>query len=126
MRALSRVITQAYDDALRPHKLKTSQLNLLAAVGAHPGVQARDLGRALSMDASTLSRNLDALGRQGWVARHIGEDGRSQHLELTSEGVALVQKVERAWARVTDKLLARLGEGAKHTIDRYRTMIERD
>ena len=67
LRLLNRVITNLYDDALRPLGLKVTQMNLLV-VAARLGVaEPSQVCRILQMDLSTLSRNLERLRARGWI-----------------------------------------------------------
>ena len=67
LRLLNRVVTNFYDDALRPLGLKVSQLNILivtARLGLARPVQVCDI---LQLDTSTLSRNVERMRRTaGW------------------------------------------------------------
>src|SRR5205823_14810767 len=91
VRVLSRVVTGIYDDALRPHKVRVSQMNVLVAVAAMGPVRAADVCRRLRLDKSTLSRDLDRLLDRGWVRATPGT-GRSQDLEATPAGRAMSRK----------------------------------
>src|SRR3954469_927465 len=72
VRVLNRAITALYDDALRPHGLRVGQLNLLVAVARMGTARPADLGRALSMDRSTVSRDVEVLRRHGWLEIEAG------------------------------------------------------
>ena len=67
LRLLNRVVTNLYDDALRPLGLKVSQLNILivtARLGLARPAQVCDI---LQLDVSTLSRNVKPLQAHGWL-----------------------------------------------------------
>jgi DNA-binding MarR family transcriptional regulator len=84
LRLLNRVVTNFYDDALRPLGLKVSQLNVLivtAKLGLARPAQVCDI---LQLDASTLSRNVKPLQARGWLEVVPDEDARAQPLRLTS------------------------------------------
>jgi len=123
VRVLSRVVTGIYDDALRPHKVRVSQMNILVAVAAMGPVRASDVCRQLRLDKSTLSRDLDRLLDRGWVRATPGA-GRSQDLEATPAGRAMIRKVLPAWeeaqARVRGVLGAALTKGLFEAADRLR------
>jgi DNA-binding MarR family transcriptional regulator len=123
VRVLSRVVTGIYDDALRPHKVRVSQMNVLVAVAAMGPVRAGDICRQLRLDKSTLSRDLDRLLDRGWVRANPGA-GRSQDLEATPAGRAMIRKVLPAWeeaqARVRGVLGAALTKGLFEAADRLR------
>jgi DNA-binding MarR family transcriptional regulator len=99
VRQLNRVITNVYDDALRPLGLKISQLNVLVAAAKLGLAQPTKLCEILQMDASTLSRNVDRMRAKGWLEIVSGEDGRTQPFRLTPRGTRLLEKAIPAWER---------------------------
>lgn len=112
LRALSRHVSTIYDEALRPFQVKVSQLNVLVAIGATGGTSPARLAGLLTLEKSTLSRNVDKLVDRGWV--HVEGAGRGQQLTLTAEGAALVKTALPAWRRAQAEVEQQLGpEGAK-------------
>jgi DNA-binding MarR family transcriptional regulator len=99
VRMLNRVVTDIYDQGLRPVGLKASQLNVLVAVAklqvAHPSVVCR----ILRLDESTLSRNVERMKAKGWLRVEPGDDARTQPLRLTSSGKRLLARAVPAWER---------------------------
>lgn len=97
LRLLNRVVTNLYDDALRPLGLKVSQMNILvltAKLGLARPAQVCDL---LQLDTSTLSRNVERMRAQGWLEVVAGEDARTQPFRLSSQGKRLIEKAIPAW-----------------------------
>ena len=97
LRLLNRVVTNFYDDALRPLGLRVSQLNILtvtARLGLARPAQVCDI---LQLDASTLSRNVKPLQARGWLEVVPGEDARAQPFRLTPQGKRLIEKAVPAW-----------------------------
>ena len=97
LRLLNRVVTNLYDDALRPLGLKVSQMNILvltAKLGLARPAQVCDL---LQLDTSTLSRNLERMRAQGWLEVVSDEDARTQPFRLSSQGKRLIEKAIPAW-----------------------------
>src|SRR6266536_2842257 len=83
LRLLNRVITNLYDDALRPLGLKVSQMNILV-VAARLGVASpSQVCRILKMDLSTLSRNLERLRARGWIESVTEKDARVHPFRVT-------------------------------------------
>jgi DNA-binding MarR family transcriptional regulator len=123
VRVLDRVVTGIYDDALRPHKVRVTQLSVLVAIAARTEARAADVCRRLRLDKSTLSRDLDRLLDRGWVRATPGAR-RVQELEVTAAGRALIKKVVPAWeaaqARVRDILGAALTKGIAEAVERLR------
>jgi DNA-binding MarR family transcriptional regulator len=99
LRLLNRVVTNYYDDALRPLGLKVSQLNILivtARLGLGRPAQVCEL---LQLDTSTLSRNVERMRARGWLEVVPEEDGRVQPFRLTPQGQRLIEKALPAWEK---------------------------
>src|SRR3982074_2897561 len=97
LRLLNRVVTNFYDDALRPLGLKVSQLNILivtARLGLARPIQVCDI---LQLDTSTLSRNVERMRAHGWLEVVPGEDARTQPFRLTAQGKRLLERAVPGW-----------------------------
>jgi len=118
LRLLNSVITNVYDDALRPLGLKVSQINLLV-VAARLGVaEPSQVCRILQMDLSTLSRNLERLRARGWIESVRDRDARVHPFQLTSQGRAMIQQAYPAWREAQQRATALLGEEGVTLLDR--------
>jgi DNA-binding MarR family transcriptional regulator len=118
LRLLNRVITNVYDDALRPLGLKVSQINVLV-VAARLGVaEPSGVSRILQMDLSTLSRNLERLRARGWIESVRDRDARVHSFQLTSKGRAMIQQAYPAWQEAQQRATALLGEEGVTLLDR--------
>lgn len=109
LRLLNRVVTNFYDDALRPLGLKVSQLNILivtARLGLARPAQVCDI---LQLDASTLSRNVKPLQAHGWLEVVSDEDARVQPFRLTTQGQRLIEKALPAWEKAQHQAIELLG-----------------
>jgi len=110
-RQISRVLTAIYDDALRPLGIIAPQFSLLVLIAELAPVSRSELGRKNHQDRSTLSRNLQPLIAQGWVAEGVpARDGRSRPLSLTPEGNALLDSAASAWSSAQSHAMHLLGE----------------
>ena len=61
LRLLNRVVTNLYDDALRPLGLKVSQLNILIVTARLGLARPAQVCEILQLDTSTLSRSVKPL-----------------------------------------------------------------
>ena len=87
LRMLNRVITNIYDEALRPIGLKVSQMNILVAAAKMGTARPLAVCAYLHLDVSTLSRNVERMKARRWVEVVPDEaDGRSQPFRLTPQG----------------------------------------
>ena len=102
----SRVLTRAYDEALRPVGLTITQYTLLNAIGHYEPDSIMKLAQMLDIERTTLSRNLSLLEKAGLV--HVGEQGgdRKRELLLTSRGIKKLKEAYPLWSRVQSKVEA--------------------
>ena len=110
LRLLNRVVTNLYDDALRPLGLKVSQLNILvvaAKVGIARPALVCDL---LQLDTSTLSRNVERMRSKGWLEVVPDEDARMQPFRLTAQGKKLLVRAIPAWEEAQHRAKVLLGD----------------
>lgn len=111
VRRASRVLTQHYDEALRPHGLRATQFTVLQALLLAGEVSQGELGEILAMDSTTLTRTLDILCGKGWVVKEQGEDRRERRLRLSKDGEAQFKRALPSWQGVQNRLRHQLGDG---------------
>ena len=111
LRMLNRIITNIYDDALRPLDLKVSQMNILVAAAKMGTARPAEVCEHLHLDVSTLSRNVERMKARGWLEVVPDEDGRSQPLRLTPQGRRLLDRAVPAWSAAQQKVKTLLGDG---------------
>src|SRR5881275_2408241 len=110
LRMLNRVITNIYDNALRPLDLKVSQMNILVAAAKMGTVRPLEVCEYLHLDVSTLSRNVERMKARGWLEVVPDEDGRSQPFQLTAQGRKLLEKAVPAWSKAQEQVKSVLGD----------------
>jgi len=115
-RMAARVVTRAYDDALRPTGLRATQVSVLAAVGARGALSIKSLADALQMERSTLTRNLRPLEERGYVKLAPERRYRSRVLTLTPAGRAAMERALPLWEAAQRKLKSRLGQQSWPTV----------
>ena len=86
VRRLSRRISQHFDRIVAGSGLKTTQYSLLSHVASLGPLRPGELARAMDLDASTLTRNLQPLVAAGWVVIGPGADERSRLVSVTEAG----------------------------------------
>lgn len=97
LRLLNRVVTNLYDDALRPLGLKVSQMNILVLTAKLGLARPAQVCGLLQLDTSTLSRNVERMRAQGWLEVVADEDARTQPFRLSAQGKRLIEKAIPAW-----------------------------
>ena len=100
LRRSARLVSQIYDEALRPVDLRVGQFSLLIGVQVMAPVTLQNLAKQMGMDRTTLTRNLKPLERQGFLKIYPGQDRRERTVEMTGEGRRKLQKALPIWRKV--------------------------
>jgi len=109
IRVISRAISRIYDESLRPHGLKSTQLSILAVISILGQADPTEICRILYLDASTLSRNMTRMRTKGWLETSPAQDRRAHKLRLTREGNRLLTEAFPAWREAQNKIKVMLG-----------------
>jgi DNA-binding MarR family transcriptional regulator len=110
LRILDRAVTSIYNQALRPHGIKTTQMNIVVVVSAFGPMEIKPLCRVLNMDASTVNRALKRIEQKGWLKSQPSGQGKSLMVSSTSEGLSLLQRAYPDWKRAQKKAEELLGK----------------
>jgi len=105
----TRVVTQLYDDVLRPSGLRVTQFSMLAAIARLGLANLRQLEEALAIDQTTLTRSLGLLERDGLTERAAHPDRRIRAMRLTARGRAVLRTARPLWSRAQEMVLRELG-----------------
>ncbi|MCE9566466.1 MAG: MarR family winged helix-turn-helix transcriptional regulator [Planctomycetes bacterium] len=117
LRLLNRVVTNLYDDALRPFGVKLSQGNVLAVTAKLGVARPAEVCDILELDTSTLSRTVERMVANGWLEILPDDDGRSHPFRLTVEGKRLMEKAIPAWEKAQAEAKKLLGEDGLRLLD---------
>jgi DNA-binding MarR family transcriptional regulator len=111
LRQTSRAVSRLYDEEFRKVGLRTTQFSLLWRVRRLGEVRQRDLGKALSLEETTLTRNLRPLIDSGWMEVSPGDDRREKLIRLTKAGKSMLRKAKPAWERAQERARSRFPKG---------------
>lgn len=125
LRLINRAVSRLYDQALRPFGVRVSQMNILVAITQFDQARQQDICRVLSLERSTLSRDVDRMRAKGWVDSTSGEDARTNLLRLTPSGKRLLEKVVPAWDEAQQQAIALLGEDVAAALGQIVTTLRR-
>lgn len=111
LRKTSRLLTQYYDEALRPSGLRITQFTLMSTVEEMREVAFVPLADFLGMDRTTLARNVEILVRDGLVSVEIGSaDRRQQVVRLTEFGESRLAAAMPLWKAAQRAAMKKAGE----------------
>ena len=110
VRFVNRVITNIYDTALRPLGIKANQAGILVLLFLEGGLSPGDIGRALRMEKSTVSRNVERMKKKGWIKTASKDDQASQIVRITPEGGKVLAAAHGRWTEAQKEAVNLLGE----------------
>lgn len=117
-RRVARALTRIYDEALRPLDVQATQLTLLSAISlmsrrAKGGGSMGRLAESLSMDRTTVSRNVRLLRDDGLVSiERSPRDGRVRIVRPTKAGERTLAEGLPLWKQAHGKVVETLGPDA--------------
>jgi DNA-binding MarR family transcriptional regulator len=109
LRRTTRLVSQAYDRALRPLGLKITQFSLLVAAHTLDDLVLTKLAKNMGMDRTTLSRNLRLLEKKGMVRIEKGEDQRELRVALTDQGYGILKQAIPLWEKAQERVMNGVG-----------------
>jgi len=126
-RRISRVITNVYDQALRPHGINSAQFSLLVLIANLGGASRAEIGRANFQERSTLTRNLALILAAGWAEEMVAKrGGRSRPIGISQAGRKLLVTASPAWRSAQMKARRLLGNDGAAAIFGVADSIPRD
>lgn len=115
-RRISRVVTNIYDEELRPFGLSSSQFSLLVLIAKLNGASRAEIGRANHQERSTSTRNLQLVLDEGWAEEVIPEKGRSRPIVISKAGRDLLAAAMPAWRNAQAQARQLLGHNGASAI----------
>ena len=108
LKMLSRNVENIYRKHLKRYGITSSQLSILFFVAKNKEVRQKEIGKYLSLERSTVSRDLTRLIKNGIVTKN-GRETRSM-LAMTDVGLSLLEEIIPSWTLAHEESSALLGE----------------
>lgn len=124
LRRAARALTQVYDDALAPVRLRVGQFSLLRTLARNGPTRISDLARAALVDRTALSRTLDPLVERGLVEIVPGRDSRTRVVSVTRAGARALTSAQPHWNRAQHAVSRRLGAAQTRTLIELLRQVE--
>ncbi len=110
IRAASRVITQLFDEILKPTGLQITQFAVLVGVISLDSPSINQLAKGLVMDRTTLTRNLKPLEKEGLIKITSGDDKRNHFVKITPKGKSALEKTLPYWEKARTVVSEEFGQ----------------
>ncbi len=117
IRRTDRVLTQFYDAILAPSGLNAPQFGLLATLAEVAPITINGLAQFMSIDRTTLTRNLAVLIKRRLVRSEEGDDRRMRLVLLTQDGEAALRRAWPLWQEAQSRIEQALGR------ERYEALL---
>jgi DNA-binding MarR family transcriptional regulator len=108
-RQLAKLTMQHFESTIKSLGLKGTQFALLGFVDRDGPIQPTELASIMGLSTSTLSRNMQPLIAQGWLAMGAGVDARSRILMLTPGGKQVFLRAAARWQKAQQTLATQIG-----------------
>ena len=105
-RRRSRDLTRAFEKAMRGSGVRGTQFTLLATLVQTGPMAMTRLAAFLSLERTTLTRNLKSLLRDGLVESRAQKDGRVRKIAITAKGEAQARATFPLWKKAQDSAKA--------------------
>jgi DNA-binding MarR family transcriptional regulator len=123
VRRASRVLTQIYDDAMRPLGLRMTQFSILQTLSLTGPKLQGDLAEFLALDSTSFTRAVQQLRKRGWVKTVPGKDRRERTVSLSERGQAELTRIQPVWEAVQKEVGSLLGEEPWHRLTQLSTAV---
>ncbi len=117
-RVASRMTTKVFGTLLVPLGLDPTQFPVMVMLRLHTGIVVSALSRLLDIEASAISRNVQALERKGLVISSGGRGRNGKRLALSPAGQELLDQAVRCWRDAQKMLIDELGEAETKAVRR--------
>jgi DNA-binding MarR family transcriptional regulator len=109
LRQAARALTSRYDAKLLPVGLRATQFALLQTLEVKRGARIRDLEELLTMDQTTLTRNLAILSRRRLIQVIKRPSAREKCWGVTKSGKDLLEIATPLWRKAQAEVRAQFG-----------------
>ena len=110
LKSAARAVSQAYDEALQPAGLRSTQFALLVAVAANQPAAVGEIATVMFMDQTTTTRSLRLLARAGLVEIPARGPKREKRVRLTAEGERKLRRAVPVWRAAQERFTDAFGQ----------------
>lgn len=109
-RRTTRAVTRLYDAAFEKFGIRSTQFTILIGIAKTQPTSMSSLAELLLLDATTLTRSLRLLQKQGLVAISARAAKRQRFLTLTAKGERMLARTLPVWRAAHARFVKSVGE----------------
>ncbi len=125
VRDTARSLTNAYDRALAPSGLRTTQYTMLSVLKGQSVANVNQLSELLGIDQTTTTRNLNVLEDAGLVSRVPHHDPRVKLMKLTPKGKQKREIAKERWKEMQHHITSAISADEWRTFQKVLQTIEK-
>jgi len=110
LRKAARAVTQLFDTALKPTRIRSTQFTLLVAIARLAPVSIGGLAQLLVIDRTTLTRSLWLMERRGLVAISRRSTMRQRFVTLSPKGSNALEASLPLWREAQQGFIGQVGK----------------
>lgn len=108
---LADMLAASIEPVLKPHGLSVRAFDILAAIRAAKGRESQALiAERLEIKPSSLTENVQALIKRGFLQQTEGADRRVKQLSLTTQGTKILTECLKAFEHAESKAMSGIPE----------------
>lgn len=116
LRRTARIVSAAYEDAVRPAGVRSTQFSILATIAVNPEVSIARLADWIDADRTTVQRSIGIMERSGWILVESAPAGNVRRLTLTPKGMRKLSEAYRLWEGAQSRMVEALGPGVSRRL----------
>ncbi len=116
LRKAARAASQFLETYLQPLGLHASQFGILSHLSRAGSLSMTELSDEMSLDRTTVTRNLQVLQRDGLVRVVAGEDRRVREVGLTEHGCDVLARAIPLWEQAEAALSSHLSQDERNAL----------
>lgn len=109
IRRISNVVSQIYDECLKPSGLTVCQYSLLSHLETLSTASITELAKEVGLDRTTLVRNLNPLIKYEFVKDTAAPGTRKRALQVTEQGIRAISAARPLWEKAQQILTEKIG-----------------
>ncbi|SRR5260370_34520330 len=116
LRMLNRLVNKLYADPLREVGISTCQQSIMFMVGKMKRISQNELGKALFLERSTVTREINGLVAKGFIRKT--DDFPSPVLALSKSGENALRVMVPLWSNIQEQVLDVIGKDGSSAINK--------
>ena len=122
----SHYVLKTYDDAYRDLGVRATQMPVIGVIARKGPITIRQIADEMESERSVMSRKLQVMEKNGWIAEDPETSGKEKSFVLADEGRALIERILPVKQAVQQKILSKLSNDERNLLLNLCTKLKQD